>query len=882
MKKNKIVLVLSCIFSMLFLTYIFKLARDIKKSEENLIASPNVVDVTDAITTKLLILSENYTEETWSQPSTNDSTWKNVNVPKHRIVQEPEFKEGNFAYYRINVPQKSFHELNHLKNELFLALQYIQFSKLDIYVNGKLFRSNTPIGSEEYLINIPIDESRDNLVAIKGYVKAGDSGINHRGKIIVGKGGELNEIHRKAYKAATVYTLIFLLCKGSILFVFTLIFLVVKVDKFFEKSLLYGFFVLAEDVLTGNYLYEYLNLNQQVYLFNIVDIGIIVFLFLFLSDVLEKKYSKRHVAYIVAALALPSFIIAIDVLHTGHFFNIDHFLKFWNYALILVLFYFAPKVFKEDKVLFSIILISLFLTVWSAVFSDNVGFNFKAFGNLFIFFMVAYQTFILFRRQQNQLTEQEKDVAIGKTAAHLAHDVRRPLDQMSLILNRISAGEANPEFLKVAKQDVEFAITSVNNQINDIMNFSRTRGIELEPVSFYGVLSASIKQVLAIKKNVNIDLEYDFKAPNKILGDESRLASVLTNLISNAVEAIKDIGGKTSGVIKLTTFEEKEYLVFKIFNDGPQIPLNVLGDIFKPLFTFGKSSGTGLGLASVSKIVNEHGGLINVVNLLNGVEFILRFRTSELVDTFTMTTFKAKSADYSYVSKNKIAATENRNLRILLLDDDRYVYEYFQDFIKKAPFEIELVHTGDVDRAKEALKAKRFDLYILDYDLGSNTTGLDFYHENLNFLKNNVVLHSNRDRSTINNIDINLYPKPMPLETFIELCEQAFKTRLRLLLVEDSKLISLAWKMFHGKHNILCVSSPEEALAFLGNDPTSVDICVLDYYYDWIEMNGEDLGDKIRLLFPELKIIISTSASFQTSRYLSVKKNAYEVRNLDK
>jgi DNA-binding NtrC family response regulator len=245
-----------------------------------------------------------------------------------------------------------------------------------------------------------------------------------------------------------------------------------------------------------------------------------------------------------------------------------------------------------------------------------------------------------------------------------------------------------------------------------------------------------------------------------------------------------------------------------------------------------------------------------------------------------MATFKTKSAEYSYEFKNKSEDTGNRHLRILLLDDDRYVYEYFQGLIKNISFEVELVHVGDIERAKEALKSKRFDLYILDYDLGSNTTGLDFYHENLNFLKNNVFLHSNRDRSTINSLDIPLYSKPITVEAFARICEEAFRTRSRLLLVEDSKLISLAWKMFHGKHNIHCVSSPDEALKFLSTDPNSVDICVLDYYYDGIEMNGEELGDKIRLLFPEIKIVISTSASFQTNRYLTVKKSAYEVRCL--
>jgi DNA-binding NtrC family response regulator len=305
-----------------------------------------------------------------------------------------------------------------------------------------------------------------------------------------------------------------------------------------------------------------------------------------------------------------------------------------------------------------------------------------------------------------------------------------------------------------------------------------------------------------------------------------------------------------------------------------------LSDIFKPLFTFGKSSGTGLGLASVAKVVNEHGGQINVMNLATGVEFSLRLKASDIPDNILMTNFKTKSEKYSYELKNKNEDTGNRHLRILLLDDDRYVYEYFQDLIKKISFEVELVHVGDVDRAREVLKSKRFDLYILDYDLGSNMTGLDFYHENLYFLKSNVVLHSNRDISTINNLDILLFSKPMSFETLTSLCEEAFQTRLRILLVEDSKLISLAWKMFHGKHNIHCVSSPEEALKFLGSDPDAVEICVLDYYYDGIEMNGVELGDKIILLYPEMKIVISTSAELLKSKFKILKKNEYEFRRL--
>ena len=120
-------------------------------------------------------------------------------------------------------------------------------------------------------------------------------------------------------------------------------------------------------------------------------------------------------------MALFSFFMAIDLLHTNYIFEITHLLKAWNIALLLVLAYFVPKVFKIDKVLFSIIAISFGLIMWSTFFSTNVGLNLKAMANLLLFFMVAYQTFVLFRREQNllqvkqkELLEQEKDVAIGK------------------------------------------------------------------------------------------------------------------------------------------------------------------------------------------------------------------------------------------------------------------------------------------------------------------------------------------------------------------------------------------------------------------------------------------------------------------------------------
>lgn len=883
MKKNKVLLVLSGILSLFFISYVIKLNKDIGQAEANLIASANVLDVTELIQTKLLVTPENLSKDlTWTKAGFSEAGWKQVSIPQHSIVQESEFKAGNFAYYRIHIPKETLiaKNLKDFQKEIFLALQYIQFYSFDIYINGTFFTSTTPATYDESIVNIPLAANNDNIVAIHGKIKDGDFGINHRGKILIGKGAELNELHRYAYKSGTVLPLIYILCKGSVFLIFTLIFMVMKVEKFFEKFLFYGFFVMAEDILTGDFIPTSVSLNTQVYLYNVVNIGIIVSLFLFLSDVLGKSYKKSTIAKLVVCLSLISFGMSVDLLHTSYIFNITHLLQGWNIALLLVLIYFIPKLLKNDKVLFATISLSLVLVTWSTFFSANVGFNLKAMANLLLFFMVAYQNFVLFRRNQNQLLEQEKDVAIGKTAALLAHDVRRPLEQMSLILNRISAGDSSAEFLRTARRDVDFSITSVGNQINDIMNFSRSKEINLEPISFYKVLSGAIKQVLTINKNVTLKINYDFKATERILGDESRLSSVLTNLISNSVEAIRDIGGKKEGVLKFSTQLVDKNIVFKIFNDGPQIPAEIIKDIFKPLFTHGKNHGTGLGLASVQKIMKEHQGEITVKNIEpTGVEFTLVFKIANSHDQILMEDFMTNSEAYKYEKVEMSPQATQRNLRIFLFDDDSQVYEYFQFIVKNLDFDVELVFASELDKARELVKSKRFDLYILDYDLGERTTGVDFYKENLSFLSSEVVLHSNRDKAILNNEKFLYQSKPISMDAFSKVCEDAYKLRLKILLVDDSELTLMAWEMFHGKHNITTAGSPEEALGILASG-THFDLCVLDYYYDNSSMNGSELALKVRELKTDLKIVIASNAQIEHEEVGCIAKNAFEVRGL--
>lgn len=882
--KNKLILAVSCLVSILFIFYVFKISDEIQRKEEIIEASPDVLDVTQLIKSRSIVSTEELPLENWGTESTNDSTWKEVSIPSYEIIQEKNFKEGSYGYYRIFIPKAVTEKLSHLKGQLEFSPQFILFGQYDVFVNGRFHKSNTPINDAQSLMNIPVEPGIDNVIAIKGKIKTGNTGINHRGKMLLGKASELYDLHTKNYMINNVFPLIFVLCKGAIIFVFALIYLLLSVERFFEKSLLFSICVFGEDIMTGEFLSTLVTLNTRVYTYNFLNIAANLCLLLFLADVMGKKLNKKIIYSLFGLLTVVSYAMSVDILHTGYLVNFNSYLQFWNIISALVMVIFLPQMMKREKVLFSVLVTVLVLTMWGTFFSTNVGLNYKMLGNLLLFFMVAYQSFALFRREQLdreakrvQLLEQEKDVAIGKTASLLAHDVRRPLEQMKLILDKVAAGEISPEFINAAKNDVDFSITSVNNQINDIMNYSKTRPVVLNEISFYRVLAGSLKQVMTINKHMNLSLEYDLKADVKISGDESRLASALTNLVSNAVEAIRDIGKRSSGLIRITSRIENNKFVFAIYNDGPVIPESMLEEIWRPLFTHGKESGTGLGLASVLKTVQDHNGGIAVRNVgENGVEFELKLAATTTPDSATTYEFNANSRDYTYDVKSN-QESKVRPIRIFLLDDDVQVHEYFQFLVKNLPFEVDLTFVSHPDTARDAVRAKRFDLYILDYDLGSDKTGLDFYQSNLSFLKSGVVIHSNRDKALE---PFQQVKKPMSYEELEKLCEAAYETRLKVLLVDDSELTLMAWEMFHGKHNIQLMNSPEAALAYLETYEGQIDLCVVDYYYDNSSMTGESLALKIKTLKESLKIVLASNAELSFSGFQSIDKNQFDVRSL--
>lgn len=215
--------------------------------------------------------------------------------------------------------------------------------------------------------------------------------------------------------------------------------------------------------------------------------------------------------------------------------------------------------------------------------------------------------------------ENEKMAEIGSFASQLAHDFRSFLSIIQL------APESTPLLKNLARQ--------TGNMIQDLLTFVRPDELKLMPTDFNAMIESSI-QMINIPEQVKIEKNYEKSLP-EIASDINQMHRVFSNLLNNAVRAVM---AKEGGRIKITTrvlrtfnvFEKIEWVYVEILDEGEGIPERNLDKIFKPFFTSYKDrGGSGLGLSIVKKIIEAHGGTIDVTSVIGkGTAFNIRMPLS--------------------------------------------------------------------------------------------------------------------------------------------------------------------------------------------------------------------------------------------------------------
>ncbi len=232
------------------------------------------------------------------------------------------------------------------------------------------------------------------------------------------------------------------------------------------------------------------------------------------------------------------------------------------------------------------------------------------------------------------LIQAQRDAAWGEVARRLAHEIKNPLTPIQLsaermrrrYLERMDADEA--EVLDRATRTIVNQVDAMKNMVNAFSEYARVPQINLQHMDLNQLVREVLDLYRSSEANTQI-LEQLSSADIRIEGDSGRLRQLLHNLLKNALEAVKDIQDSritvTTRVIDEATVSQVELCVA---DNGPGIEAGVLENIFEP-YVSTKLKGSGLGMAIVKKIVEEHGGTISATNREEGgAQIRIRFLPS--------------------------------------------------------------------------------------------------------------------------------------------------------------------------------------------------------------------------------------------------------------
>jgi nitrogen fixation/metabolism regulation signal transduction histidine kinase len=224
----------------------------------------------------------------------------------------------------------------------------------------------------------------------------------------------------------------------------------------------------------------------------------------------------------------------------------------------------------------------------------------------------------------------QRSIAWSEVARRLAHEIKNPLTPIQLSAERLQhklAGQLSPEQEEMINRSTETIIGQVQamkEMVNDFRDFAKTPTPQLKPVSINMLTS----EILGLYEGSPLRTQLDPLCPN-IMGDPTQLRQVIHNLLQNAQDASLE-GARPSEPVEVKTelvsYGEHNGIVQKavrltISDSGTGFTAKILARAFEPYVTT-KSKGTGLGLAVVKKIIDDHSAKIEIRNRMQGQEVV--------------------------------------------------------------------------------------------------------------------------------------------------------------------------------------------------------------------------------------------------------------------
>lgn len=210
-----------------------------------------------------------------------------------------------------------------------------------------------------------------------------------------------------------------------------------------------------------------------------------------------------------------------------------------------------------------------------------------------------------------ELVRAQKDAAWGEVAKRLAHEIRNPLTPIQLSAERLAMklsdklSESDAAMLHRATDTIVKQVTALKGMVEAFRNYARIPIINAQRID----LNEVVCEVLILYEESSCKITQDLSTmPLYVHADAAMMRQVLHNLLQNAQDAVAEV---SAPVIRIFTYREKENAVLCVEDNGHGFEQSIVHQVFEPYIT-NKKTGTGLGLAVVKKIVDEHQGNVSV------------------------------------------------------------------------------------------------------------------------------------------------------------------------------------------------------------------------------------------------------------------------------
>lgn len=243
----------------------------------------------------------------------------------------------------------------------------------------------------------------------------------------------------------------------------------------------------------------------------------------------------------------------------------------------------------------------------------------------------------------SEIVSAQRAQAWGEVARRLAHEIKNPLTPIQLSAERLEmklTGKVAPPEQALLTKSVKTIVDQVDAMkrlVNEFRDYARLPAAELRPVDLNSLVTEVLQLYASETSQVPVQMELDPRSP-RILGDAQQLRQVMHNLLQNAQDATETAGHTDGGhavVIRTQWLETVGRVRLSVLDCGTGFPEHILKRAFEPYVTT-KAKGTGLGLAVVKKIADEHGTRVDIANRmvdgkLLGAQVSLSFTTENVV-----------------------------------------------------------------------------------------------------------------------------------------------------------------------------------------------------------------------------------------------------------